>query len=159
VDGQQGLANVRNIRRNPIEVAVMSNIPTVQAIYQCFGQGDVPGILAHVASDVAWDHWRDNSSQKAGVPWMRAGTGHEAAIGFFTALNEAMEFKAFDVQNLMEGGNQVAATVSIDVVSRASGEPSSDEEVHLFTFNDEGKVSAFRHYGDTVKQLQMAGLS
>ena len=29
----------------------MSNLPTVQAIYQAFGQGDIPTILGHLAQE------------------------------------------------------------------------------------------------------------
>ena len=32
----------------------MSNIATVQGIYEAFGKGDVPAILAVLADDVAW---------------------------------------------------------------------------------------------------------
>ena len=47
----------------------MSNVATVQKIYEAFGKGDVPAILAVLADDVEWESWEDNSSVKAGVPW------------------------------------------------------------------------------------------
>jgi hypothetical protein len=34
-----------------------------------------------------------------------------------------------------------------------------EEEVHLWTFNDSGKVFRFWHYADTVKHIEAAGLA
>ena len=50
------------------------NLATMGAIYEAFGKGDIPTILGHLADDVRWEEWADNTAQKAGVPWMRPGT-------------------------------------------------------------------------------------
>jgi ketosteroid isomerase-like protein len=42
----------------------MTPLETVQGIYQAFGRGDIPSILATVADDVAWEAWADNSARK-----------------------------------------------------------------------------------------------
>ena len=31
--------------------------------------------------------------------------------------------------------------------------------MHLWTFNDDGQVSRFRHYSDTTKHIHAAGLA
>jgi ketosteroid isomerase-like protein len=31
------------------------HVKTVQAIYDCFGRGDVPGVLEHLDPDVRWN--------------------------------------------------------------------------------------------------------
>ena len=49
----------------------MSNVPTVQAIYEAFGAGDGPGFLSHLADDVEWEQWVDNRAVAAGVPWLQ----------------------------------------------------------------------------------------
>ena len=48
----------------------VSNLATVQSIYESFGKGDVPAILDVLADDVEWEAWDSNSAVKAGVPWM-----------------------------------------------------------------------------------------
>ena len=63
------------------------NIATIQGIYEAFGRGDVPAILAVIADDCAWENWNDNSAQKAGVPWMQAGRGPAAVGAFFQAIS------------------------------------------------------------------------
>ena len=42
------------------------NLTTVTAIYEAFGKGDIPTILEHMAPDVQWESWADNSAQHAG---------------------------------------------------------------------------------------------
>jgi ketosteroid isomerase-like protein len=52
-------------------------LETVQQIYAAFGRGDIPAILAALDDDVKWESWEDNSAQRAGVPWLRGGSGKE----------------------------------------------------------------------------------
>ena len=132
----------------------MSNLPTVQAIYQAFGQGDVPTILGHLADDVAWEQWADNRGQTAGVAHLALRTGPAGAAEFFGIIG-AFEFKDFQVLSLMEGGNQVAAETVIEAVL-PNGNVLSDEELHLWTFDADGKVCRFRHYVDTAKHIAAA---
>ena len=133
----------------------MSNIETMQSVYEAFGKGDIPAILDRIADDVAWEHWSDNSAQKAGVPWYEARDGRDGAAAFFASLG-VMEIHDFQVVNLMEGGNQIAATIKIDFTVKETGERVRDEEIHLWTFDDAGKISGMRHYTDTAKHIKAA---
>ena len=133
----------------------MSNVETMQAVYEAFGRGDIPAILERISDDVAWEHWGDNSAQNAGVPWYEARNGRDGAAAFFDSLG-VMEIHDFQVQNLMEGGNQLAATIKIDFTVKETGERVRDEEIHLWTFDDEGKISGMRHYTDTAKHIKAA---
>lgn len=56
------------------------------------------------------------------------------------------------------GGNQVAAEIAIEAEIIGTGRRYRDEEMHLFTLNSEGKVTRFRHYVDTAKHIEAAGL-
>ena len=57
----------------------------------------------------------------------------------------------------MDGGHQIAAEITLDV-TLANGNRFQDEEMHLWTFNDEGKVTRLRHYADTHKHMKAAGI-
>ena len=131
----------------------MSNIDQLQSVYRSFGSGDIPAILEAISDDVAWEHWSDNTAQNAGVPWYEARDGREGAAAFFDSLG-VMEIHDFQVVNLMEGGNQIAATIKIDFTVKETGERAQDEEIHLWTFDDAGKISRMRHYVDTAKHIQ-----
>jgi uncharacterized protein len=133
----------------------MSNLETMQSLYEAFGKGDIPAILDRMAGDVAWEHWSDNSAQKVGVPWFEARDGRDGVAAFFGSLG-VMEIHDFQVLNMMEGGNQVAATIKMDFTVKETGERVRDEEIHLWTFDDEGKIKGMRHYTDTAKHIKAA---
>lgn len=131
------------------------NLDTVSSIYQAFARGDVPAILERVADDVRWEDWPDNRAQKAGVPWLQARRGRTGVAAFFETLSH-QKIRDFQVRNLMAGGNQVAAEVVIHMDVPASGGSIRDEEIHLWTFDGQGRVTRFRHYCDTSKHIGAA---
>ena len=134
----------------------MDNTATVEAIYAAFGRGDVPAILSQLHENVAWEQWAGHSAQEAGVPWLSARKGSAAVAGFFQVIS-TMKFHGFQVLSLMAGGNQVASEILLDV-ELPNGTRFQDEEMHLWTFDDQGKVTRFRHYIDTHKHMKAAGL-
>jgi ketosteroid isomerase-like protein len=131
----------------------MSNLATVQAIYEAFGKGDVPAILDVLADDVEWESWADNSAVKAGVPWMTPRHGKAEAAKFFETAGQ-MEIVDLQVLSFMEGGDQVAVEFVFEARLPAwGGGHYRDEEIHLWTFDADGKVSRLRHYTDTAKHI------
>ena len=133
-------------------------LSTISAIYEAFGKGDIPTILIHMAEDVQWEAWADNSAQKAGVPWLQARQGKEGVLAFFQYLGTQMQVKDFQVLSIMDGGNQVAVEFVIEVALPALGTHYRDEEIHLWTLNAAGKVTRLRHYTDTAKHMSAAKL-
>ena len=133
------------------------HLATVQAIYEAFGRGDIPGLVQHLADDVQWEAWADNSAQKAGVPWMLPRSGKEGAVEFFRVIGELLRITDFRVLSIMAGGHQVAAEFVIEADVPSTGGHYRDEEMHLWTFNDAGKVVRLRHYLDTAKHIAVAG--
>ena len=135
----------------------MSNLATVQGIYEAFGKGDVPAILDVLADDVQWEAWENNSAVEAGVPWMTSRQGKADVVHFFEAAGQ-MEILDLQVLNMMEGGSQVAVEFVIEVNLPAwGGGHYRDEELHLWTFDDAGKVIRLRHYTDTAKHIAAFG--
>ncbi len=132
-----------------------NHIAIVSAIYEAFGRGDIPAITEHLAKNVQWESWRNNSTQKAGVPWMKKRTDKEGVLEFFKIVG-GFEIQHFQVLSIMGGGNQVAAEFEIEFVYPATGAQVRDEEMHLWTFNDQGKIIRLRHYLDTAKHIAAA---
>ena len=132
----------------------MSNLETVQSIYEAFGKGDVPAILDVLADDVEWEAWEDNSAVKAGVPTMVPLHGKADVVKFFEVAGQ-MDITDLQILNMMEGPNQVAVEFVIEANLPAwGGGHYRDEEIHLWTFNDQGKVSRLRHYIGTAKHIR-----
>ncbi len=119
----------------------MSNTDTVQAIYEAFGRGDVDAILGHFAEDVEWD--RDAPGY--GVPIFEPGTGRDHAAQFFARVMNDLEFLRFEPTSFLSGGNQVAVPISVEARVRSTGKVAEVLEIHLWTFDDQGKVSRFFH--------------
>lgn len=127
----------------------MGNIETVQAIYEAFGRGDVPGILAHLADDVAWEQ----DSPGFGLPWYAPRTGAAEVPGFFGDLMGNVVLTEFEPLNFLAGGDQVAVVVRIAMEVKTTGRAvATDLEVHLWTFGADGKVVRFAHVVDKHAQ-------
>ena len=129
----------------------MSNLPTVQRLYEAFGQGDTATILDLVADDVAWEEWADNRAQAAGVRHLQPRRG-KAGVEEFFGIIATFEVTDFQVLALMEGGNQVVAEIVIEA-KLPNGGHYRDEELHLWTFDEAGQITRLRHYVDTAKHI------
>ena len=132
----------------------MSNIQIVQEIYAAFGAGDIDAILDRLAEDVRWEHWPDGSgAQRHDVPWLAERTGRDEVAGFFEAIG-ALDMHTFAPIAFLEGDGDVAAVIAIDLTVTATGERFRDEEIHLWSFGADGRVTDFRHYVDTAKHVE-----
>jgi uncharacterized protein len=131
------------------------NLDTVNKIYDAFGRGDVAAILDCLSPTVAWESWRHNFAQKAGVPWMKEGRGHRAAAEFL-GITAGFKIHEFKVLAIMANESQVAVEFEIFADVPSTGGRFREEEMHLWTFDAEGKVVRFRHYLDTAKHIAVA---
>lgn len=123
----------------------MSNIETVQAIYASFGAGDIPAILAQFSEDVEWEYGQGPTD----VPWLQPRKGRAAVGGFFEALG-ALEFHKFELTKLLQGDDVVAALIDIEFTVKLTGRRVAErDEIHLWHFGADGKVTRFRHGADT----------
>jgi hypothetical protein len=61
----------------------------------------------------------------------------------------------FTVLDVIGSGRQVVAEVRASFVLPGGGR-FTDEEIHLWTFDDDGAVTRFRHYVDTAKHIAAA---
>jgi ketosteroid isomerase-like protein len=132
----------------------MSNVETVQAVYEAFSRGDVQRILEQLADDVEWDQ----DAPGYGVPIYEPGVGKEHAARFFEALH-GLEIHRFEPTNFLTGGNQVAVTINIEAEVKATGKKAQALEIHLWTFDEDGRVSRFFHCVDRHAFVLAYGLA
>ncbi len=127
----------------------MSNVRTVQDIYTAFSRGDIPAILETLADDVDWDYGCRVAPNP--VPWLQAQRGTAGVARFFESLT-ALEFHRFVPKAVLEGPGLVVALTDVEVTVKETGRPIVEiDEVHIWHFNDEGKVVRFRHCADTYQ--------
>jgi len=129
-------------------------LESVQKIYAAFGRGDVGVIIDLMSDDVAWEDWADNSAQAAGVPWLRRRHGKAGVAEFFQLVGQ-FQVHEFRVLSIMANDRQVAAEFVIDATPPGARR-YRDEEMHLWTFGGDGKVTRLRHYTDTAKHIAAA---
>ncbi len=131
------------------------NIETISELYTEFGRGDIPAVLDKLADDVKWEVCGiETEGQKMGVPWLQPRHDRSGASEFFDIVTK-FDFQEFQVRSLMEGGNQVAAELRI-AAEVPGGGFFDTEEMHLWTFNDEGKIIGYRHYMDNAPHIAAA---
>ncbi len=134
----------------------MSNVDTIKDVYAAFGRGDVEAILEVLADDVEFESWADNSAVRAGVPWLQPRRGKEGAVEFF-AIVGGWQIREFSVLAIMDGGDKVAAEIVMDA-DPPNAAAFRDEELHLWDFDERGKITRLRHYVDTAKHIEAAGV-
>lgn len=132
----------------------MTPLESVAKIYEAFGRGDVGVIIDLMSDEVEWESWADNSGQKAGVPWLRRRHG-KAGVAEFFQLAGQFQIHDFQVLSIMANDRQVAAEFVIDATP-PDAQRYRDEEIHLWTFGEDGKVTRLRHYTDTAKHIAAA---
>jgi ketosteroid isomerase-like protein len=126
----------------------LTNVETVQKIYECFAKQDVPAILEHLAPDVAWEFGPNPTD----IPWLQPRNSREDVANFFASLAQ-LEFRHFEVNALCSGTNVVVALVNLDVVVLSNGRKIVErDEPHIWRFNERGQVQSFRHAADTLAQ-------
>jgi uncharacterized protein len=125
---------------------------TVTDIYAAFGRGDVAAVLDRLADDVAWEEWPANEAQRAGVRHLLPRRGVTEAAEFFTVIG-GWTVRDFAVLDVIGDGRQVVAEIRA-AFDLPDGGRIADEELHLWTFDADGRVARFRHYCDTAKHIR-----
>ena len=119
------------------------HLQTVHTIYDCFGRGDIEGVLEHLDPDVRWDaDWGMTPP-----PLYAPRIGRDAVPDFFAALG-AYELVKFEPLEFLSGGDWVAVPAQFEIRDKATGKVAADLEVHLWRFGRDGKVVWFRHVLD-----------
>jgi len=125
------------------------NANTVREIYEAFGRGDVPTILAKLDEKVEWEYGFAPNE----VPWLQPRRGSNEAAKFFESLT-AVEFHSFIPKAILESEGVVLALVDLSFTVKKTGKKFAEEdEVHVWRFNEAGKVVRFRHCTDTNQQV------
>lgn len=129
-----------------------NNVATVNKIYKAFVKGDVSTIMNYLSDNLEWEPWSDNYRYKEEMPWLKERIGKEGALQYFMIVGEFI-FHDFRVLSVMGNESHVAAEISFDAEIPATGGQLKKEEIHLWAFDEQGKVIRFRHFSDTARQI------
>jgi uncharacterized protein len=128
----------------------LSGRAVVTAVYEAFGAGDLPGVLAHFDPAIEWRLAEGHPYSPAGEAWI----GHDAVVERFFA-RAAADWDGFrvDVTDLHEAGDTVVAQLRYSGTFRANRRALDAQGCHVWTLRD-GRIMAFQQYVDT-QQLQV----
>lgn len=124
------------------------NIQVINSMYNAFSIGDMPTVLGSMHSNIEWNE-AESTSLADGNPYI----GPDAILGgVFARLGANHEY--FTLQDIKIYGmseNMVLATLRYDAKVKTTGKSYNAQAAHLWTLNEEGKVTAFQQYIDTKK--------
>ena len=129
--------------------ATSTHTGTVAELYGAFGRGDVPFILDRLTDDISWDE----GLRVTDIPWLQHRGNKQQVAQFFQDLGQGITLSTFEPQMILGDGSKVVAVIRIAGSIIANGKPvEEDLWVHLWTFDEDGKVASFRHIGDLARQ-------
>ncbi|XMO86489.1 nuclear transport factor 2 family protein [Algibacter sp. AS12] len=124
------------------------NIEIIDKLYSAFATGDMPTVLGLMHAKIEWNEAESNSLAD-GNPYV----GPNAILeGVFARLGANHDH--FGVQDVKVHGmndNMVLATLRYNAKVKATGKSYNAQAAHLWTLNDEGKITNFQQYVDTKK--------
>lgn len=129
-----------------------SNTQMLRSLYEAFGRGDVPAVMAMFDQNLVWEE-AESSRYADGNPYR----GPQAvATGVFQRLGG--EWNAFRVtpQEFIDGGDRVVVLGRYDGRYKASGAPLNAQFVHVWTMRS-GKVIRFQQFTDTAQFARVMG--
>lgn len=121
-------------------------VTVVQGIYEAFGRGDVPAILAFCAPDTAWEV----VGRAGGYPLWDTFKGAEGVVKFFTTVAAEETFSDFTIHEVHGAGEVVTALGHAAYTLNKTGKTVDSDFIHLFRVQD-GKVVSFREFSDTAQ--------
>jgi len=124
------------------------NMQVIDSLYNAFSTGDMPTVLGSMHPKIEWNEAESNSLAD-GNPYI----GPDAVLeGVFARVIARHEYFALqDVKIHGMNDNKVLATLRYDAKVKATGKSYNAQAAHLWTLNDEGKITAFQQYVDTKK--------
>jgi ketosteroid isomerase-like protein len=122
------------------------NSELVRSAYDAFGRGDVAAVLGLLGDRVEWDV---TTVLPQGGSWR----GREGAGEFFQGLGEAWADFSVEVEQLIDGGDEVVVIGRAAGLLRDSNRAAGYTFVHVHTVQD-GQVVRFREWADPDEALR-----
>ena len=122
----------------------MNNTEIVKKGYECFGNGDIDGLMELYSDDISWETPKIDNAAYSG-----ARKGKEAVLEFFGMLADSESFTKFEPTEFIAEGDKVVVLGNFEATVTATGKTFSTDWVHVMTVED-GKVTGFKEFFDTA---------
>jgi ketosteroid isomerase-like protein len=122
---------------------VTTNTDIVSAHYAASAQGNIGEMMAHVSPQVRW-------TEMAGFPCAGTWVGPQAvADNVFAVLGRDWIGYRFELQSLIDAGDQVIGVGSYHGTYRATGKAMQARVAHVWKLHN-GQIVAFEQFTDTL---------
>jgi ketosteroid isomerase-like protein len=120
-----------------------NRIDIVRAHYAASAQGNIAEMMANVSPQARW-------TEMAGFPCAGTWIGPQAVVdNVFAVLGKDWIGYRFELQSLIDGGDQIVAVGTYHGTYRATGKEMQARVAHIWKLQD-GKVVAFEQFTDTL---------
>ena len=121
-----------------------SDVDVIKAHYAASDRGDLPGMLAPLAEDVAW-------TEMAGFPYAGTYVGPDSVrANVFGRLAGEWDDYTANVEEVVGAGNGIVLGIgNYSGTYRATGRSMTARFVHVWRLED-GKVRRFEQFTDTA---------
>ena len=127
----------------------MSNVQHAKNIYEAFGRGDIPTVLAGFHPEIEWREAEGNPYQPDGTPWVGP---QDILEMLFMRLGAEWDGFTVNVGQLHDAGEYVVMEGRYTGTFKPSNRSINAQVCHVLRFQD-GKLLSFQQYVDTA-QLQ-----
>ncbi len=102
-----------------------------------------------MADSVEWEYGAGTTE----IPWLIKRHGRAGAAEFFASLS-TLDIHTFVPKTFLEGPDLVVVLLELEASVKSTGKRIVEEdEVHIWYFDDENRVTRFRHRVDTQQHL------
>lgn len=119
----------------------MQNLEIVQAMYQAFGRGDLPALVAFMDPDI---EWQNPGPSELGYFGTHRGPA-AVSRNIFGFIAERLRFEQFEPREFFSSGDKVVVLLECAAVAAPSGKRVAQNVVHVFTLRDQ-KVVRFQDF-------------
>lgn len=126
-----------------------TNIAATEKLFEAFGAGDIPGILALCNDDIRIEFYGPADI----IPYADMYDGMEAARRFFETVLSSVDIHVFEPQEFLADKDKVIVTGVLHLTAKSTGRDIRSDFVHVITMKD-GKWQKFRDFMNTHEAVK-----
>jgi uncharacterized protein len=130
----------------------LDNLTLVQSVYDAFGRGDIPSVLAAMAPDLRWIA-AEHSPYDRGKPYVGPD---EVLQHVFMPIGANWEAFAIVPERFLDAGDTIVMEGRYGGTYKSTGRKTNAQVVHVWVVRD-GKLIEFRQYTDTAELRDVLG--
>ena len=131
----------------------MSSVDIVKGVYETFGRGDIPAVLAMMDPRIEWYEAEGNPYMPSGKAWV----GPDAVLNNLL-IRIGKEWDGFAVHPVRfhDAGDTVVVEARYSGTYKATGKSMNPQVCHVWSVRND-KVTKFQQYMDTAHLQDVMG--